>query len=71
MKPRSVDPVIAELRRIRISKGLTQRQVATLAGIGLATLGHLETGMHSPMLETVRLLANALGAQITVDGASC
>ncbi len=50
------------VRRFRVAAGLTQEELAELAGISRRSLGDLERGGgHSPRNETVALLTRALG----------
>ena len=53
------------VRKIRIARGLTQRQVAQLAGMGLRQYGRLETEHPDCMFSTVIHLARVLG--VTTD----
>jgi transcriptional regulator with XRE-family HTH domain len=48
------------LRLLREARGLTQAQVARLAGIPRATWGHLETGAANPTLAVLDKVATAL-----------
>lgn len=49
------------LRLLREAHGLTQRELATRAGIAQPTLTHIERGHAEPRIETIRFLAEALG----------
>ncbi|MBI4306811.1 MAG: helix-turn-helix transcriptional regulator [Chloroflexi bacterium] len=51
-------------RQIRIASGLTQEQVASVAGIGRVTLARIESGDQSPRLETLVSLAKALARPV-------
>src|SRR5205085_404303 len=52
----------ALLRRFRRAKGLTQEELAERSGLSVRTIRRLETGESvNPQLDTVRLLADALG----------
>jgi len=50
----------ANLRHLRETRGLTQGQLARLAGIPRATWGHLETGSANPTLAVLDKVATAL-----------
>jgi XRE family transcriptional regulator, regulator of sulfur utilization len=50
----------ANLRQLRESRGLTQEQMAKLAGIPRATWGHLESGAANPTLQVLHKAALAL-----------
>lgn len=53
-----VGPRIVEIRK---AKKLSQNRLAKEAGIGQSTLSAIESGVKNPSIETVRLLASALG----------
>jgi transcriptional regulator with XRE-family HTH domain len=54
------------LQRHRRARGLTQEELASLAGIGVRTLSDLERGVHpTARRSTVRRLASALGLEGT------
>lgn len=48
------------LRRIRRAKGLTQIQLAELAGVDQATISKIESGKRGGSLETYAILADAM-----------
>jgi len=48
------------VRQLREARGLTQQQMAKLAGIPRATWGHLETGSANPTLAVLDRAASAL-----------
>jgi transcriptional regulator with XRE-family HTH domain len=48
------------VRHLREARGLTQDQMARLAGLPRATLGHLETGAANPTLAVLDKVATAL-----------
>lgn len=54
----------ANLRYIRERRGLTQGQVATLAGLPRSTVSQVETGAGNPTLAVLARLARALGVSI-------
>ena len=51
------------LRRMRIERFLSQRELARLAGLHAITLVRLEGGATAPSTRTVRALAGALGVE--------
>jgi transcriptional regulator with XRE-family HTH domain len=60
--------VLAELKRIRESRGLTAVEVSRRAGIAPAAMSRLESGRNSnPTFETLSRYAAALGADLTLD----
>ena len=48
------------LREIRESQFLTQRELATKASVGVATIVRVEKGQQTPTFQTIKRLANAL-----------
>ena len=55
----------SNLRAARMARGLTQGELARMAGISLPFYGNVERGMRRPSLETVCRLAMAL--EVPVD----
>jgi transcriptional regulator with XRE-family HTH domain len=53
----------AQLERLRKKKGLTQAQLAELAGVQLATVVRLEHARSGATWATVKALARALGVK--------
>ena len=53
------------LRDLRISKGLSQEQLANEAEIPLSQVGRIERGEINPTLSTISALAKALKENIT------
>ncbi|MGH3655011.1 helix-turn-helix transcriptional regulator [Glutamicibacter sp.] len=62
----SVTELGAELKRARRQNGLTQEQLAELAGISERTLRSIERGAGNPSIEAVLSVANVLGLRIRV-----
>jgi transcriptional regulator with XRE-family HTH domain len=54
----------ANVRHLREARGLTQEQMARLAGLPRATWGHLETGSANPTLAVLDRAATALQVPI-------
>ena len=61
------DPFIRDfgkrVRELRLERGLTQEQLADLAGMHFTAIGHIERASRSSTLETVLKLARALEVQ--------
>ena len=51
----------------RQEKGLTQKQLAELAGIEQASLSRIETGKVSPDLATIKKIATAMGKKLELS----
>ncbi len=59
-----VKQLMAEIKKLRQSQGLTLEAVATLSGIDIAMLSRLETGkMLNPTMETIYRIAMAVGKE--------
>lgn len=59
---------MASLRDIRLSRALSQRDLALKAGVSPKTIVDLEQGRQEPRLRTMRRLAEALGvAPLEID----
>jgi transcriptional regulator with XRE-family HTH domain len=54
-----------QLQRLRISRGLTQEQLAVTAGLSRTFLTRLELGQHDPSLSTLVRVAKALRVSVT------
>ena len=53
-----------QIRKLRILKGWTQRELAHAAGISASSLGCLETGFYRLNLDTLQKIIDALGVRI-------
>lgn len=51
------------IKEIRESRGISQQELATKAGIGIATLSRFELGKCRPHKSTLAVIALALGVQ--------
>ena len=54
----------ANVAQLREARGLTQQQIAKLAGVPRATWAHLESGAANPTLQVLHRAANALQVSI-------
>lgn len=57
----------AELIRARNEKKITQRELANLSGVRQSNISRIENGNAIPKLDTLALLANALGKQLKIS----
>lgn len=55
-----------QVRQLRVSAGLTQRQLAARIGSTQPAVAHLEAGRRTPTLATLQRLARALGRDVTL-----
>ncbi len=51
------------LKRLRVERFLSQRELSRRAGLHAITLGRLEAGVTAPSSRSVRTLAGALGVE--------
>ncbi|MEZ4403038.1 MAG: XRE family transcriptional regulator [Kofleriaceae bacterium] len=63
--PRASEHLAANVRAIREARGLSQQQIAKLAGVPRATWSHLESGVGNPTLTVLTRVAAAL--QVRLD----
>ena len=56
-------PFAESLRRLRVERFLSQRELARQAGLHAITLVRLESGATAPSTRTVRALAAVLGVE--------
>lgn len=54
-----------KIKRLRKAKGLSQKEVAAMAGVHAAHFSRLETGKYQPSIEILRKIAQAL--DVTTD----
>lgn len=52
------------LRRIRVSKNISQEELALLAGVERAYVGHIERGKKNPTIQTLAKLAKVLNCEV-------
>lgn len=60
----SEDPVIEQLRRIRIAKGIHQQEIADALHLSKSSITQYENGKRRPLYCTVRDWADYLGARL-------
>lgn len=71
---RKANPVAAHLRERRFELGLTQQEIAKVAGTSHTAISRLESGTHTPNLATLQRIAAVLDEELlvcfqrTVDG---
>lgn len=54
-------PFSEKLSKMRNDKGLTQKQMAAMIGVGIAQIRRYEKGKSSPTLEVIKNIAKTLG----------
>ena len=55
----------ARLRELRLAAGLTQAELARRTGIHRPNIARVEAGRHTPSLDTLARIANAIGVSTT------
>lgn len=58
------DSYMKKLVTVRKKKGLSQRALAKVSGVGHITIARLEVGQFDPRLSTLRALAKALKVKV-------
>lgn len=54
----------AHVRSLRLARGLSQEEVAHVAGIHVTYLSGVERGVRNPSLKNLQKLAGALGVEV-------
>jgi transcriptional regulator with XRE-family HTH domain len=54
----------SRLRELRLARGMTQHELARLAGVAMTYVGRLENQESSPSIDTAQKLAVALGSTV-------
>jgi transcriptional regulator with XRE-family HTH domain len=60
-----VDRFPDELRKARIENGLSQEELADLAGLHRTYISQIERGLKSPSLRSLEQIANGLGIALS------
>jgi DNA-binding XRE family transcriptional regulator len=60
-----------QIARLRILRGMTQEQLATLVGTQQPSIARLESGKTTPALPFLRRIADALDARLTITLEPC
>jgi len=58
--------MVGELKALRKEKGVSLNLMSDFTGIDKSTLSKYETGVKIPKLDTLEIIANALGRKIMV-----
>jgi y4mF family transcriptional regulator len=59
--------VVNKLKQRREELGITQVDLASLAGVGLRTVKEIEGGKSNPTVETLYKLAEVLGMELKIE----
>ena len=54
-----------KLKKIRIGRRITQKELAELAGITQETVSHIECNTFPPTIDTMLKVSKALGVELT------
>ncbi|EMR06944.1 DNA-binding transcriptional repressor PuuR [Bhargavaea cecembensis DSE10] len=60
--------IAAQIKAVRKRIGLSQEQLADLAGLPKSTIGRIEAGLNSPSVNTLTKIARALKADLVIQG---
>lgn len=61
-----VQTIVAALKRARLARGLTQRDVAAAVGLWQGTVSFIETGQQDPSLRVLLALADLYDMPLTL-----
>ena len=64
-KKQLVDKTASRIRQLRMMKDFSQEELALIAGINPAYLGHIERGLKCPTIDTINKIAMALGITLS------
>ena len=64
---RTPDQIGTAMRRVRKSKGLTQKEVSSLSGLRIATISSVENGDEGTQLKTILAIMMALGLEFRIS----
>lgn len=65
----ALEPIYAitsEIIRLRIEKGLTQKDLAIMVGTKQSAISRLESGSYNPSFEFLSKVAHALGKELNI-----
>lgn len=66
IKRYGVHPFGETLQELRMSKGLSIKDLSELSGLTCASISRYENGLRSPTIETYNKILTALGAELVV-----
>lgn len=61
------EAIARQLIAFRIKNGLTQRDLARLAGMHQSAIARLESGEHEPTLRTLQRVTHAMGGTLVLE----
>lgn len=56
-----------EIKKIRISKGMTQQELADLCKLSRSYISRIESNDKTPNLDVVRLILNNMGVEMKIE----
>lgn len=59
--------IAKEIVRLRIEKGITQKQLADRCGIQQSNISRLEKGIYNPSVHLLNKIAEALGKTVKIE----
>ncbi|WP_426239423.1 helix-turn-helix domain-containing protein [Pararhizobium sp. DWP1-1-3] len=57
--------IALNIRRLRVAKGISQDDLALMAGVERSYVGHLERGSKNPTVKTLEKISVALSCEIS------
>ena len=63
-RDKTTHEVVAKIRKLREIKGITQEELAAVAGMMRSNISRIESAKHRPTLETLDRIAKALNASV-------
>lgn len=61
------EQLIAELRKAREAKGISQKALAKILGVNVTSISHMEMGIKQPRSEKILKIAEAVGVGIYIS----
>jgi y4mF family transcriptional regulator len=59
--------IATDIKKRRMRLGISQQDLAELAGVGIATVKDIERGKGNPSLQTLQKLLEVLGLEMTLQ----
>ena len=59
--------LIMEIVKLRMDKGLTQKELADMTGISQPNIARFEKNVHSASLSTVLKILNSMGYKLSIE----
>ena len=60
------EPIVNEIKELRIRNNITQEQLSRLSGVPFATINRLENGKGNPTLSTLQKILDVFGYRLSI-----